>query len=340
MVSPITSELRNEILSLHLSGHNYHDISSELGVSVSCVRRWVMRFQSTGSVQPNYKGSQPAFTEEIKYQIMLKCIEDPFKPATIIRKELNLSCTPLTINNYLRSQGIRTHHAATKTRLNENQRNERINFATWYKDLDIKKCIFVDESCFSSERDGIKLVKRPSNSRYDPNYTNKSDHCTRKVVSTWGAITINGVGPLVPLDCRLDQYVYLEILDTFVVDLVRSTFGSDECYLVEDNCPAHRANLITEWFRNCNPLHNINLKLIKLPPYSPEFNLIENVWGYCKYDFLYSNCIPNDRDEMKRLILDIWDNRKLENELCPKLYESWEKRCDDVIRNNGFPIKY
>ncbi|XP_053200841.1 uncharacterized protein LOC128385935 [Panonychus citri] len=340
MPRPISPEIRSQIFALHNQGYSYNEISTELGVSASTAWRWVNLCQQRGDLNTRYLGSTSNLSEADKENLLLKWIEDPFKPSTVIRKELELDCTSQTINNFFRSQGIKTRHAAIKPRLNEQQRMNRVVFATLYKDLDVNKCIFMDESCFSSSREGIKNVKRTIGTRYDQRFTSKSDHCTRKVVSTWAAITVNGVGPLVTLDCRLDQYVYLEILDTLIVDLVKSQFGQSECFLIDDNCPAHRANLINEWLSCCNYLHNINLKLIKLPPYSPELNLIENVWGCNKKDFLYSDCVPNTRDEMKDFIVSNWNSKKLIPNYCENLFNSWTKRCEDIIYNDGYAIKY
>ena len=85
-----------------------------------------------------------------------------------------------------------------------------------FADLNWSKDIFVDECCFSSEKGGIRFVKRPPHTR-----------C--------------GHGPLVPLDSRLNAETYVEIIDTYGVELIKQNFGRSQCYWVEENCPAHRS---------------------------------------------------------------------------------------------------
>ena len=147
----------------------------------------------------------------------------------------------------------------------------------------------MDESCFSSEKAGIKIVKRPINTRYCPEFINKTSHCARKLCSVFGIVSNNGVGPLVRLNSRLCARTYAEILDTVVADYIKERFCQRECIWIEDNCPSHRAELVNEWFGCCAHLHGINVRRLKLPPYSPEINLIENVWGYLKYRLLYDD---------------------------------------------------
>ena len=119
-----------------------------------------------------------------------------------------------------------------------------------FADLNWSKDIFVDECCFSSEKGGIRFVKRPPHTRYDPKYVNYSDHCGRKLVSVWAALNFmvpSGHNPLVPLDSRLNAETYVEIIDTYGVELIKQNFGRSQCYWVEENCPAHRSNLVNEW---------------------------------------------------------------------------------------------
>ena len=88
----------------------------------------------------------------------------------------------------------------------------RVTWAMNYRDTDWKRCIFVDECCVSSEKDGIRTVKRPRGERYNPKFVNNSDHCRRQVVSVWASITYYGLGPIVFLDSRLDSSTYHEII--------------------------------------------------------------------------------------------------------------------------------
>lgn len=49
-----------------------------------------------------------------------------------------------------------------------------------------------------------------------------------------------------------------------------------------------------------------NITLIKLPPYSPELNPIENVWQYLRQNFL-SHRILDDYDQIVDACSDAWN---------------------------------
>ena len=92
----------------------------------------------------------------------------------------------------------------------------------YHSDTDWTKCLFVDECCVSTEREGICLVKRPVNTRYHPEYVHKKSHCTRKTVSVFGLISGRGVGSLVRLNQRSNGLVYGDILDSICAPYIKN----------------------------------------------------------------------------------------------------------------------
>lgn len=123
------------------------------------------------------------FNESIEEQIVLKSVKDPFKSGVQIMKELEVNCTPQTVNKLLRKNRLFSRHSASKPKVVEDQRHKRIEFAIYYQDFDWKECIFADESCFSTEKREIKLVKRTKGARFDPKYTNYPNRPHQKTAS-------------------------------------------------------------------------------------------------------------------------------------------------------------
>ncbi len=57
-----------------------------------------------------------------------------------------------------------------------------------------------------------------------------------------------------------------------------------------------------------------NITLLKLPPYSPELNPMENLWHYLKSHY-WSNRAYADYEELKEAAIDAWRGAVLDHEL-------------------------
>ena len=152
-------------------------------------------------------------------------------------------------------------------------------------------------------------------------------------------VSIHDVGPSAKLDSRLSGLVYVELLDTVFVDYIKSTFGTLECYWIDDNCPAHTLTIVSQWFECCNALHGINLKLIRLPAYSPDLNIIENFWGYTQFELLYDRTMTT-YDQLWIAVSRHWYRLNSKSYYIAKLIDSVPRRLEEVVRSDGWPIKY
>ena len=54
--------------------------------------------------------------------------------------------------------------------------------------------------------------------------------------------------------------------------------GGDILNVIWDNAPAHRGEVLWEYFR----MPGLNLRLVNLPGYSPDFNADEAIWGWAR----------------------------------------------------------
>ena len=78
---------------------------------------------------------------------------------------------------------------------------------------------------------------------------------------------------------------------------------------------------------------NNNIKTLKWPSQSPEFNIIENLWVYMQDELWKINDKLKNRDDIWRETQKIWYT-KVDN-LLPKLYKSFPKRLPEVLITNG-----
>jgi transposase len=86
------------------------------------------------------------------------------------------------------------------------------------------------------------------------------------------AVSATGHFRFMTVDKRVNGQVFCEFLERLITGMARKVF------LVVDGHPAHKSKLVEQFVRD----HADRLELFFLPPYSPELNPDELVWGHVK----------------------------------------------------------
>lgn len=132
----------------------------------------------------------------------------------------------------------------------------------------------------------------------------------------------------------MDKEQYLEVLETQLIpefEYARDNIPGN-WKLMQDNCPAHRANVVKEYLRQNN------IEFIEWPAYSPDLNPIENLWNWMKHKLAteYPPCETND--QLVGAFLQIWDS--ITPEMCERFCERYENRLQAVRNARGYGTKY
>jgi transposase len=109
-------------------------------------------------------------------------------------------------------------------------------------------------------------------------------------ISIVGSMRLSGLVALYPYDGSIDGYRFLDYLEN---QLLKSLKPGD--VLVMDNLRVHHIEAVREM------LERAGIKLLFLPPYSPELNPIEEAWSKIKSIFrgLEAKTIPSFIDVLK-----------------------------------------
>lgn len=89
----------------------------------------------------------------------------------------------------------------------------------------------------------------------------------------WGAISYYGTIELVFETQKMTGESYKRILQNAFPQF-HDLFGPIAWTYQHDNAPIHTARVVKQW------IHEQNVELLIWPPYSPDLNLMENVWGW------------------------------------------------------------
>ena len=147
---------------------------------------------------------------------------------------------------------------------------ERKQWCESYRNLtgeDWSGFAFSDEFRLKLRSDGLVWVWRPNGKRNERIFTKSMSNDRRSLVF-WGAITINGVKPLIKAPKKCSARDYIGILESAGVP----NLPNNGINFV-DNCPIHRARIVKDWKRENN------VQEYSWPAHSPDLNPIENGQG-------------------------------------------------------------
>jgi transposase len=142
-----------------------------------------------------------------------------------------------------------------------------------------------------------------------------------------------GTGIGCKIEGTLTKEVYLEILqDELSSSLEHLGLEPERVIFQQDNASAHKAKVCLKWFED----HE--MELLEWPAYSPDLNLIENLWAELKRRLGTYETPPSG-------ILELWEQVQTEwnairPEYCQKLVKSMPKRMALVLKWKGGTIRY
>ncbi len=67
-------------------------------------------------------------------------------------------------------------------------------------------------------------------------------------VMVWGIFSCHTLGPVVPIEHRLNATAYLNIVADHVQPFMTTVYPSLDGYLPQGNAPCHKAQIISDWF--------------------------------------------------------------------------------------------
>jgi hypothetical protein len=168
---------------------------------------------------------------------------------------------------------------------------------------------------------------------YNPRYiANKESHPPK--VNAWACFSAVDAGAIELFDVNLDSKLLKQILDKHVIQQALSMWPSGQWWYLHDNDPKHAKSKLISTF-----LHNKGIHAIDFPPYSPDLNPIENLFGLVKRKV--DERKPKSLEERKAMLREEWvrDDDEM-RQLRLKLAHSMPERCRKVIARQGHRTDY
>lgn len=231
----------------------------------------------------------------------------------------------------LRSINYKFSKIPEKFVLLKKYRANRLTFAKKFIEDSIEpaRIVFSDEKRFNLNGcDSYSTWNNVTRSRYRFRKMIRSPG-----VMIWGMICANGLFSFKVLHGNQNSLKYIETIKNHAIRCIKLNLGPDFIFQ-QDNCPCHTSRETLNFFK----ANNINL--LDWPPYSPDINLIENVWPILS-KLVYQDGHPKN---IKDLIMKIELGAKIINETkredIMNIYKSFLHRLCDLIETRGNHLNY
>lgn len=146
-----------------------------------------------------------------------------------------------------------------------------------------------------------------------------------------GAITYYGVIDLIFIDQTMNGIRFKSLLES-VFPKLNDVFGPLKWIFQQDNAPIHKARVVKSY------ISSQNIDILPWPPYSPDLNIIENVWGWLSRKVYEGGKQYEDKESLIAAIKSAWSEITLN--YLESLYSSMKDRIFEVIKNNGGSTHY
>lgn len=320
----LTLEERGKILAYHDSKLTTRQIAEKIGRSQSVVSHFIRNPSSYGKNM--HKPTRKALTTSEERRILREASNSTCS-AVKIRQNLGVNASIATVRRVIRkAKHLKRLKIKEKPPLTDVRKQSRCVYArnhmAWNREW--HQVVFSDEKRFNLDGpDGYNYYFHDL--RKEEHFLTRH-HSREGGIMVWGAISYYGTFEIQFVSSRMNANKYKEVLQNAFPHF-SNIFGSLPWTFQQDNAPIHTSRVVKKW------ISEQNVKLMEWPPYSPDLNIIENLWGWLTRKVYQSGRQFESVESLKAAILSAWSEVSLD--YLKSLYDSLPDRIFEVISNKG-----
>ena len=263
------------VLSLN-SGYEYSHVAKILLLDEVTLRRYVKQYQEKGIeglLEYRYKGGKTRLTimEETKLKLFLKdnTKRTAKEVSVYVEKTYGVNFSLIGVTKLLHRMGFT--YKKPKIIPGKADRAKQEEFLKTYEETKARlgvndKIYFLDSTHpeHNTKPSYGWILKGKANDKFVKTNTG------RKRINLNGALNFNDKTAIVLEEETINKEATVNLLEA-----IKKKQKKGKIYLILDNASHHHARIVKRWI-----LHHRRFKLIFLPTYSPNLNLIERLWRF------------------------------------------------------------
>jgi transposase len=274
MPRPYSTDLRERVLGALKQGLTQEEIANLFTVGVGTIRRWLRKWEATGSVKPEPMGGPHSVKLDDAGLQELKALVEEQPDRTYaelqegIAERADIHVSMSTIGRGVRKLGFtrKKKTVIATERTSDRVLQERQRFIEMQPTLDAHRLVFLDQA-------GSHIAMTRSYARA-PSGERVEDHVPRNrgtVLTIIGALTVAGLQAVMTIMGATDVKVMLAFVEQVLApELLEGDI------VVLDNLSAHKDPRVIA------AIEAAGASVLFLPPYSPDLNPIEECWSKLK----------------------------------------------------------
>ena len=326
-----TQEVKALIVKDRNIGMTYGEICKKYCIPRSSVQHIVQKHNARSKKRGRKEKLTKFDKRRIKTFISNQYLKNLKCSLTDIVKELNLKVSCSTVCRSLKSMKFEYKKLPHKFHLTYRHRQNRVRAARDFIKAGIpwNKVIFSDEKLFTVHG---------SDCYYAWLDKNMSPRRVRQVVRSpglmiWAMIMPNGLLAYEIMKGRQKSEDYIRILESKALPIAKLNCGEDFIFQ-QDNCPIHVSKKCKDFFLKSK------VKVLDWPAYSPDLNIIENIWSYLSKDLYSTGPIKNIRNLELRLKDVVTRFNETQSVHVKNLYNSIMTRLCIILETRGQRLRY